>query len=822
MSNSNVPRCHVRPMLLPIVLSAMLLMVTSVLAQPFDSAGLDIMPTSAVFKVITLEGVIMNSLPVSDPSTIIGRSNPQCDNSAAGYWSATIFGGGEPAFPGTDPLGDPCRRPSGFLQYQNCSRFVCTEMLSLNLSSAGFSIKAGTDYWVSASPAARNMFYRNSFGLVSSYLSNERTDTCCLPPPNGNLVEDRDFQNGADSYFNVYAEVEFSGFKTYNLTPMVMRNPWIGRFPPILDLPQQEYVHEMRFQGVALYDEDGAQWGYLLGDAHGGSGGGPIPSSSNAPLLVKTTQPVLFTVDAGTWGLPAGVGMPNDVHADSGSAAQQVTVYQTAGYPLGDGPNQTNVSQSALIGAGGFASDDAINSFSFGRDGSVDPVTLDALQAAVYFSVDRSAIGEFCTDVWYCSQSGAGRQAGAVFVERAFAGPFGLYADLPVPGETSTTGGMSGSNEMAVDGTAFGLMLPSFNDSTQGDVTGLELSEFETCDRWYGTFTGQSFTNQQATIFVWDQSGPFQPADLDTFAIAGQMGLQEGDIIDALVLSDVTADSIGGWARPIPNGLVNPGNDEVLFSLAPGSPTIDNGFFGPGDILKSTFTGSYTPFVTAGQLGLTEDGATAHEYDNVDALDIRPREHDDYDDDYGDEVTSDTVIIRPKIINAMMINEATWIDGHIYIGHEFGWVRPDMCSMTVGNGDTTIPCAAIYIDRYPGLTPPVMMLTFHLADFTQMHNQGLMWDCDARSYTVTGTDENGAISADDDFTYCGHTSGDLNLDHVVDIADLVFMVDYMFGGGDAPEILESADMNADGVVDIADMVHFVDWMFMGGDAPQHP
>ena len=53
----------------------------------------------------------------------------------------------------------------------------------------------------------------------------------------------------------------------------------------------------------------------------------------------------------------------------------------------------------------------------------------------------------------------------------------------------------------------------------------------------------------------------------------------------------------------------------------------------------------------------------------------------------------------------------------------------------------------------------------------------------------------------------------------IDISDLVYLVDYMFSGGPAPECLEEADMNADLAIDISDLVWLVDYMFTGGPAP---
>lgn len=54
----------------------------------------------------------------------------------------------------------------------------------------------------------------------------------------------------------------------------------------------------------------------------------------------------------------------------------------------------------------------------------------------------------------------------------------------------------------------------------------------------------------------------------------------------------------------------------------------------------------------------------------------------------------------------------------------------------------------------------------------------------------------------------------------IDIADLVFIVSYMFQGGEAPSCLDELDMDGSGgVPDIADVIHLVNYMFQSGPPP---
>lgn len=61
--------------------------------------------------------------------------------------------------------------------------------------------------------------------------------------------------------------------------------------------------------------------------------------------------------------------------------------------------------------------------------------------------------------------------------------------------------------------------------------------------------------------------------------------------------------------------------------------------------------------------------------------------------------------------------------------------------------------------------------------------------------------------------------GDINGDESQDIADVVFLVTYMFQSGPPPLFPEQADVNNDCSIDIADLVHLVTYMFAGGAPP---
>ncbi len=63
---------------------------------------------------------------------------------------------------------------------------------------------------------------------------------------------------------------------------------------------------------------------------------------------------------------------------------------------------------------------------------------------------------------------------------------------------------------------------------------------------------------------------------------------------------------------------------------------------------------------------------------------------------------------------------------------------------------------------------------------------------------------------------------DTNDDKTVNLADAVKILDYLFGGGEPPVVLDAADSNDDGQVNIADVVFILDYLFGQGDPPAPP
>lgn len=63
--------------------------------------------------------------------------------------------------------------------------------------------------------------------------------------------------------------------------------------------------------------------------------------------------------------------------------------------------------------------------------------------------------------------------------------------------------------------------------------------------------------------------------------------------------------------------------------------------------------------------------------------------------------------------------------------------------------------------------------------------------------------------------------GDANADGAIDIADVMYLINYLFIGGSEPCPIEAGDANCDGTLDTADVIHLINYLFLGGSPPCH-
>lgn len=93
-------------------------------------------------------------------------------------------------------------------------------------------------------------------------------------------------------------------------------------------------------------------------------------------------------------------------------------------------------------------------------------------------------------------------------------------------------------------------------------------------------------------------------------------------------------------------------------------------------------------------------------------------------------------------------------------------------------------------------------------------------------YRVTGTDAQGQQSRLSNLAhsrvYDQLLVGDVDGSGSIDVADLTFLVDYLFRGGPPPDPEALGDLDCNGVINVADLTFMVDYLFRGGPAPSCP
>jgi len=129
------------------------------------------------------------------------------------------------------------------------------------------------------------------------------------------------------------------------------------------------------------------------------------------------------------------------------------------------------------------------------------------------------------------------------------------------------------------------------------------------------------------------------------------------------------------------------------------------------------------------------------------------------------------------------------------------------------------PTSWSLLPSHPEFSGEVLEMTFPARDF--ILGYGPLYDTSMQTYTVSGQ-----YSGKCEFlmhgtvVMLGHVSGDLNGDGIVDVADLIFFVQYAFHDGPPPPVPGAADLNCTGDIDIGDLIILIDFMFGNGPKPR--
>jgi aminopeptidase YwaD len=122
------------------------------------------------------------------------------------------------------------------------------------------------------------------------------------------------------------------------------------------------------------------------------------------------------------------------------------------------------------------------------------------------------------------------------------------------------------------------------------------------------------------------------------------------------------------------------------------------------------------------------------------------------------------------------------------------------------------------------VTQPDQIADLEIINDYDLVIEGLQAGLNNISFSVVFTDDIPAYSSPEVQLIVSepYLCGDVNDDDAVDISDAIFIINYAFAGGPAPDPLESADVNCDSTVEVSDAVYIINFAFAGGSTPCDP
>jgi len=181
--------------------------------------------------------------------------------------------------------------------------------------------------------------------------------------------------------------------------------------------------------------------------------------------------------------------------------------------------------------------------------------------------------------------------------------------------------------------------------------------------------------------------------------------------------------------------------------------------------------------------------------------------------------TIPATVVDPDTMYVFFAHTVSPFELTAYLGNfHADYTAADVNTAMLSINATVFPVATAVLPSHPAFDGEVLEVVFHAEEF--ILGYGFLFDTSVQSYTIAGEYSDGTpFMAVGEFVFVGHTSGDVNVDGTVNIADITYLVDYLFFGGPAPPVMETANVDGEGGVNIADLTYLVEYLFFGGPEP---
>jgi agmatine/peptidylarginine deiminase len=174
--------------------------------------------------------------------------------------------------------------------------------------------------------------------------------------------------------------------------------------------------------------------------------------------------------------------------------------------------------------------------------------------------------------------------------------------------------------------------------------------------------------------------------------------------------------------------------------------------------------------------------------------------------DYIRIIVSKSISIKPEIAN---VNAAPLVQDIN------GWVNIS-CTVT-----SLVPLQQVTVNiTYPDIST-VNQTMLNIPGTDAYYYNATYPTAGTYTFFIWAVDTNGNTNYTDIYHfYVGDICGDANNDGIINVADVVYLINYLFIGGPAPVPMKCVgDVNGDGIVNISDVVYLINYLFINGPAP---